>query len=135
MELFKAFGTDAALEEKGQWIDFGEGTQFKLAYAGTSNQRYFERLTALQEQYAVQLKTKTLGTDVSKSEMLKLFADLILLDWKGVKDKDGSDLEYSKDNVLYLMGALPHLYDALQEEATAIAHFKQQVDEEDTKNS
>ena len=58
----------------------------------------------------------------------------MVLGWKGVTDRDGNELPFTKDNVVTLLTDLPDLFNELRNEATRQSNFRVTEIEEDLGN-
>lgn len=134
MDLYKAFLTNSTLENEGVRVDYGSDTYFRITRMGPSNQRYQRGLAKLQKSQAKVLESGTLDAEEQRKILLALFLDHILLDWEGVKDREGNLLEFSREAAEKLFTDLPELFDDLQSQATNRALFLETETEETGKN-
>ncbi|MGE4163866.1 MAG: hypothetical protein AB7G23_19230 [Vicinamibacterales bacterium] len=109
MGLYDRFATDAASEEQGQWVDFGDGVELRIA--STASRRADRALDRHRAQYHRHyLHGKSIPLEVRLEADLALAA-AVLTDWRGagVTGPDGSPLPYSADAARQLMTDLREL--------------------------
>ena len=134
--LYDVFGTDPELEStKGVWIDYGKSTSIKIARAGGANKAYQAALLKLSNEYKHQIQSEVLGEEVAGTLMLEVFVDTIILDWEGIKDKNGEEMPFTKENARKLLTDLPDLFIDLRQMAGNITLFREKIIEDDGKNS
>lgn len=139
MSLYKDFETDKKAEEAGVWIDYGPNDDdtipaFRLARMGKANKKYVKTLEKLTKPYRRQMELGTMGEKLAQELNVSIFADSIVLDWRNVQDKDGNEIEFSRDAVKVLMNDLPDLYADLESHAQRAATFREKELEYDVKN-
>lgn len=136
MNLYNSFETDKDLETKGVWVEYGDGTPaFLVARAGGANKSYTVKTKKLTKAYRRAIQTETLSDDIADRIYMESFYKTVILDWKGVEDREGEDLPFSLDNMKKLFTDLPELWADLRDQATSIAIFRKEVEEADAKNS
>lgn len=101
MDVFKKFATDAGKELNGVWAEVGDGAS--LLVARLSNRKYARLLSQQVEvnQRVLDLKNEA-ADDLSEKIMVDVFAQTILLSWKGIEFK-GEVLPPSVDNAKKLL--------------------------------
>ena len=95
----KRFKTDAALEENGQAVDFGDGIE--VTVRRISSKVVQEAKRRLDKPYANLFKTNPnyeLPADIQDKQITKLMAEAIVVDWKGVVDENDQELECTVEN-------------------------------------
>jgi hypothetical protein len=106
MDLAKHYRTDATAEKEGQWVDWGEGTKFKIARLG--NAQYQARFQALIKPHRHLRDRGILPEDIQVEILCKCLAETVVIDWEGV-DFDGKPLPYSTENALKVLTELKDL--------------------------
>jgi hypothetical protein len=134
MSIYEMYGTDKEKEENGIWIHYGKDISFKVARASKVNAKYGKALERLMKPYQKQIRLNTLSDDVASNVMIEAFCEGILLDWKGVTNKEGEEMKYSKENAIKLMNDLPDLFEDLQEQSNSMTLFKEEELQENAKN-
>jgi hypothetical protein len=132
--LFKQFKMDTDVEKTGIVLEFGEnadGTQstIRIARAGGANNAYSKRLEAKLKPYRRQIQTETMDRKLLESIVREVFAETCVLGWEHVQDADGTDIAYTRENVVKLLTDLPELYAYLQEQANTLALYRAEINE------
>jgi hypothetical protein len=102
VSIYDAFGTDEDLETNGVWVDWGDLGKFKIA--AVRNPRHQKAI----EKYNVPFKSfiqsgRPVPQDKQEEITNKALAEAVLVDWSGLKDRDGTDLPYSFENAYRLL--------------------------------
>lgn len=139
MSIFNDFETDRKAETEGVWVEYSENKDgtvcaFKVSRMAKSNKKYAKALERATKPVRRQIELKTLKDEKAEDLFLQVFVETILLDWKNVQTRDGSEIPFTKEKALEVMTALPDLYDDLQEKAKEMSLFRQEVLEEEAKN-
>jgi len=130
---YDLFSTDAKKETQGVEVDYGD-FQITIARASTANRKYQKVLAA---------KTKPIRRALSAGKadpkrvvaiMREVFAEAVVLGWKGVKGKDGKPLAFNKTNCVKLFTDLPEFFADVQEQASGIELFRDEELEDDAGN-
>ena len=85
--------TDAKLEAEGREFSMGDGGFVTVARMG--NPAYKTLYRKLIRPYKQQVKDEVLGDEVANSVYIAVLAQTVLLNWRGIKDVDGSEPPYS----------------------------------------
>lgn len=135
MSLYKTYKTDPKIEEDGRWLDyFGEGIEIKIARAGGANKKYMRCAEKFRRKFKRQIELDRMSDDVALKEGIEVYADSVILDWKGVKDENEELLPFNRENVIKVMNDLPDLFFDLQAAAVDGKLFSADIDEQDVKN-
>lgn len=132
MDFSKHYRTDSEAERDGQWIEWAESTQLKIARLG--NQAYQNRFQALLKPHRHLRDRGLLPEDVQVEILNKCLAECILVDWKGVV-YEGEELPYSVDNALKLLEEFRDFREDVITVAGEQATFRVAEIEESSKNS
>jgi len=132
--MFKRFDTDPDLEKDGVWIEYEEGQQIKLARIGGANMRYINMAREAMKPYKRKIDTDSMPDALVRKIMGPVYAETILLDWRGVKDLDDKDLPYSKENVVLIFERFPEFFADVSAEAVKLEWFYREEEKEDIKN-
>lgn len=130
MGLYERFGTDRDLEEKGQWVDFGEGVELQIASSGS---RRADRALELhrKKHHRHYLSGKTIPFEVREEAEITLAA-AVITDWRGsgITNAAGQPLPFGKDAARTLMTDLRELRDQVLFTARQAETFrKERVDD------
>jgi hypothetical protein len=97
--LYKKFGTNQDKEKEGAWIYYDDELAFKVKRISGRNKKFMLASEKIE-------KLKRRG-ELSKAEEDKklagLFVDCSLVDWKGVTDKEGKEIPFSKNAAIELL--------------------------------
>lgn len=130
---FSLFGTDHKMEKEGIIVDYG-AFKFRIARAGGANSDYLRVLRAKYRPYRHRFQTDTISEEVTKKILAEVYAEAVILGWSGVCDEDGKEIEFTKENCVELLLALPDLFEDLQAQATDYKLFRQKELETEAKN-
>lgn len=132
--IYSTFSTSKEKEQDGIELDYGEVGSIFIARAGGSNKKFAKALEFRARPHKRQMDKGTLAEDVANQLMIEVFADTIILGWKGIKDKEGSEMVYNRENVIKLFLDLPELFADVSEQATTMGNFQYEETEDDSKN-
>jgi hypothetical protein len=109
----------------------------KLAYLGTANRRYQQRLDIITRPKRRQLAMGAVSEKEAAALYRKAFIECVLLDWGNIQPKDdGEVIPYSEENAELLLGNDEFIpfYEWMETEAKQNDNFKQVVLEQEVKN-
>jgi hypothetical protein len=135
MSIYHTFGTDKELEKNGVWMDVDENTRFLIARIGTVGCAYDKLLKAATKPYRRAIENETIAPELVRKIITETFAKTALMDWRNVKDEEGNDIPFSKENAAKLLADLPDLANDLLEFARDYQNYRKAQLEEDAKNS
>ncbi len=107
--VYQRYATDSTLEEQGQWVDFGDGMEFRIA--ATTSKRADRALDLHRKKHHRHYTSgKDIPFDVRQEAEITL-ATAVLTDWRGpgITGPDGTPLLYSRDAARQLMTDLREL--------------------------
>lgn len=134
MSIYSMFGTDKALEERGVWLELDGEVSFLIARIGHTGCAYNRLIRAKFKPHRRRIENDTLDDEVVRKIQAEVFAKTALLDWKGVTDKDGNKLPFSKEKAEELLLELPELADILFNFARDYVNYRQEEMEDEAKN-
>jgi len=139
MSLHSQFATDKKAEVDGVWVEYGandDGTipGFKISRMSKANKKYTKALERATRPHRRAIELETMNNDLAERLFMEVFVDTVLLDWKDIQDRDGENLELTKESALKLFNELPELYDDLQEKAKKASLFREETLEEEAGN-
>lgn len=135
MSFYKVYTTDPELEaKKGIDLDYGDCGVITIHRAGGANKKFATVLNSKMAPYRRQLQNGTIDEAVASKVLAEVYAEAVIVGWKGVKGKDGKNLAFNSKNVLELLTDLPELFKDIQEQANSIANFRQEQIEAEQKN-
>lgn len=106
IDLFAQFQTDTTKEKAGVSTPLpGCGdTEFVIARAGNANADYALKAQALHRKHKTKLEAGgAAARDLNNAIMAELYAETVLLGWKGTLNLGGVDTPYSKEAALKLL--------------------------------
>jgi hypothetical protein len=122
--IFEMFGTDDETEQRGFVLEFGEGVEITIARAGGSNKKFQRFHEAKMRPYRTQIAAGTMDEDVTRGLLAESYAHAIVLKWKGVRDDDGKDIPFTKQNVIDVLLAVPDFFDTIFNESTRMVNYQ-----------
>jgi len=139
MSIFNQFETDQDAEKDGIWIEYGENEDgtipaFKVSRMSKNNKRYSKALDRATRPHRRAIELETLKDDTAERVFMEVFVDTILMDWKNIQTKQGSEIALTKEKALEIFNALPELYEDLQNNARKASLFRQEALEEESGN-
>lgn len=138
--LFSTFKTDQRLEREGVWIEYGPNSKGQpmrilIARAGGANEEYTKGLEVATRPYRKAIQARALAKATQDKLYLDVFVGTVVKGWENMENQDCEPLDYTPENVTWLFGALPDLYEDLQEQANRIAIFREDLQDADVGNS
>lgn len=133
MSAYNMFKTDPEMEKGGVTIDYGD-FKFKIARAGGHNTAFLRAMEREAKPYRRAIQNESITVDIAEEILRKVYADTVILGWEGMKDEQGKDLPFTKENCLKVLRDLPDLFNDLKEMATKLSLFRAEVRETEAKN-
>lgn len=136
MTLYDQFKNDGELEvHQGIDLDYGGGAVITIRRAGGLNKAYGAVFAAKLRPYERQIQTGSMDEATASRLLAEVYAEAVVLDWRGVTDAAGEALAFTRENVVKVLFDLPELFRDLQEQAGKLANFRRAAVEEAAKNS
>ena len=129
-ELFK---TDENLETKGVNLNYGDFS-IRVARAGGANKKYAKVFEAKIRPFRRAIQTDTMDPEVDRRIMAEVYAETVIIGWKGMKGQDGKELAFNKANVVKVLTDLPDLFADIIGQANQVSVFRADEAEVDAKN-
>ena len=127
-DLYSLYQTNDEFETTGIWLQISDTTKFKVKRFGGKNSPTIRKLTALYHKpYARMIELNTLPESKEREIYARIFIEACIIDWVGVTDKDGKELEFTKDNAMKLFTDLPELLDTLVNYASDAKNYKEDL--------
>tara|TARA_R110002126_G_scaffold12171_2_gene53091 strand:- start:784 stop:1197 length:414 start_codon:yes stop_codon:yes gene_type:complete len=127
MSLYELFDEKKSEEKDGFILEICDGDtniEFTLARAGGNNKKFALRLQALMKPHKFAIEKGTMKDEAAEAIMCQVIAETLVLDWSGVTDREGNELEYSVAKAKELLLELPALRQMILEEAQNVANFQ-----------
>jgi len=134
MNPYKMFKNDPDLEsQKGIILDYGE-FKIRIARAGGANTDFNRSLRARIKPYKKQIEHNLMDNDLAQQILAEVYADSVILNWSGVTDEEGNELEFTRENVIKVLTDLPELFNDIQAQAQELSNFRELEIEDEAKN-
>lgn len=128
------FGTDERKESGGVWVEIRKGISYLIAAYDRP-----EHLALLRERLAPYRTAMAAGvgdTEATDKVMIECLADKVLLDWKGVVDRDtGAEIRYTKAEGVRQMTTHRRFREFIVEQSQRFELFRSVSQDETEKNS
>lgn len=121
--------------EAGQGVTLQyPGFSITIHRAGGSNKRFAQILSAKMKPHRHQYDRGILDDETSKRILLESYAEGVVVGWKDVKDANGKNMPFNKENVVKLFSDLPDLFNDVKQQAENVALFREETEKVDEKN-
>lgn len=121
--------------EAGQGVTLEyPGFSITIHRAGGANKKYAQILSAKMKPYRHQIDRGILDEETSKRILIESYAEGVVVGWKDVKDSDGNEMIFNKENVVKLFTDLPDLFADIRSQADNVALFREEEAKADEKN-
>lgn len=121
--VYEIFKTNENLEKKkGITLEFGEFS-FQILRAGNKNKNYSKISRKLSKKYKRQIETETIDDEIGRELLIKIYAESVVIDWKGIQDESGKDMPFTVENCIKLLTDLPDLFGMIHSEANNFSNF------------
>ena len=127
--IFTLFSTAAEDAENGKWFKFGQTIEVKIRRFKSKKSRKVRE--TLEAPYArAQKGGAKLPDDVQETITNEHIATGIIADWKGITDKSGKPLDYTRDNAIALMEQLPEFRDTVAQISLDLNNYVEEEQKE-----
>ena len=111
LSIFDIAETDTEAEESGKWFNdiFENGTNVNVKLRRFTSKTSIKVRQKLEAPYRRKLKSGKLPDEVNAQLMIDQLAEGVIVDWAGVRDRDGKDIPYTVDTAKAILGKLPDL--------------------------
>lgn len=121
--LYNLYETDPKLEKEGIGLKFGTAT-FYVRRAGGANTAFDTYMEDVTRNMTNRLQLAALTEEQSSEQLMKAYAETVILGWDGVRNRQGEHMEFTKENFTTLMRDLPTLWRAIRTEAASHENFR-----------
>jgi hypothetical protein len=133
LDLYQSFATDKTKEAEGARFALGDGAWVRLARWG--NPKHLKAEEKARAPYrSLTLSGRPLPKDIAESTTVKAMAEAVVIDWGGLKGRDGALIPYSIDAAITLLTELPDFRSLLVGMAMEAEGFRAEAVEEDAGN-
>jgi len=85
--------------------------------------------------YRRQIQQGLLDEGKARELEARVYARGVIIDWDGVTDEAGNELECTEENVVKVFTDLPDLFTEVKQQANDLSNFRREQQESDAKNS
>lgn len=131
MSLYEQYGTDKSLESEGVILELGTNKEdgtiigIRIARAGGGNIRFTKTVEQRLKPHRHAIQTKTMDREMLDRIMREVYADTVILGWENVRNRDGSEKPFNREEVLQLLEELPDLWKQIQSMSDDISVFRE----------
>ena len=118
------FITDDGLEEGGVELDFGGGIFITIKRAGGSNVGFQHQMAEILDNRDTDIVGKATSEEDEKQILYSLFANQIVIGWRGLKDEKGNEIKFSVKNCIELFNESDEIYKHVSVQATTLDNFR-----------
>lgn len=97
MNLYTRYETDAAAEAEGVSIDFGGGVSVRVRSTDSVKVREAQNKLTKKHRQAIIANGGLLPPQLADALEVEILSSAIVIDWKGVTDRDGKELTFSRE--------------------------------------
>lgn len=134
MNLYNRYETSKEAEENGIDLIFGDGIRITVRRIHSGNKKFANRAKIFNKKYGRQLENGNLSDDIQRQFIAETYAKAVVVDWKGVTDKEGKKLEFNEKNCIKILVDLPDLMEEIADYASSFENFRQANLDENVKN-
>ncbi len=127
LSIYELYETDLAKEVEGFWHKVNKNISVKMARAGGANLAFtkaMELKTRDHRKRGGALEGDEMDIELVTEIMKEAFVETIILDWKGITNKEGKTVKFSAGAAKKLIADLPELYAELRDAAGSVANFR-----------
>ena len=113
---------------KPKWITLDyDGEKFRIVRADSSNDKYKAITEKRLRPYKRQIDKGKLNPKIALHLLAGIFADSVIIGWKGVKDEQGQELPFTRDGVIKQMLARSALFQDIQKQSRILENFSNEA--------
>lgn len=133
VDLQAEFGTDKKLESEGVWIYpviRNPKIGFLVRRMSRSNREWANRAAASYRKNKRKIEAGHVTDPKILEDSFKVFCQTVLMNWKGLYDKQKQEIPYTIQKGVELFSTYPDLYERVSDEAQDISTFQaEEIDE------
>lgn len=140
MGLYSQYETSAKLEKEGRWLNYGQNEadgkdiRIRVARSGGGNKAFRKLMEAKTRPHRRAIETGKIDPDTLNAIMIEVMAQVVVVDWENVTDRDGKKLTCTKENIIKLLTDLPDLYAEILAYSQDGSVYRLEEMEEESKN-
>jgi hypothetical protein len=129
VSIFDICGTDEDAAENGKWIKGedlwprGAGIELKIRRM-TSKKALKTRAELLTKYAKFQNKKGQFPEEIDHRMLCELLAQAVIVDWKGIPDKDGKLIPFTRESAFHLVDKLPDFRAQIVQAAMDMDQFR-----------
>lgn len=131
--LATLFGSDTKKEVDGIVVQYGP-VRVRLARAGGANKAFGKLFEEKMRPYRRMIANELLPDETAQTILYEAYAEAVVLEWSGVTDDTGADIEFSSAAVVEQFRAYPDFFRFVKEESERLRNFRTASEETDIKN-
>jgi hypothetical protein len=121
---------DEDAEANGVELAFANGRFISITRAGSSNKKYKSTMARVFKPHMMTTGVIS-ASDEEASKLLKeVYAESIVVGWRGFKDAEGKEINFTKSNCIELFDDAPEIFEIVQNEASKFSNFARRDEEE-----
>jgi len=117
------YKSDEKAENDGIDLSFGNARFITITRAGSSNRKYKSVMGRLFKPHTKATGELSLSDDEANDLMKKVYAESIVVGWRGFKDESKKDIPFSKENCFELFTVSPEIFDIVREQSAKFSNF------------
>lgn len=127
---FELFETDQEKQDSGIFVDYGD-YRLKGRCASNENRAYHTKRMKFLRKYKMQTILDEVMNPKQRHELAEIYFDTVMLGWEGeITNREGKELEYNKENFVWLMMQLPKQFSDLRNTLGDWTNFRAHSDVE-----
>lgn len=136
ISIFDICETDPTAEEDGRWIEdiFNDGTNIDVKMRRLTSKASMNVRRRLEKPYRKYMKRGELPEDVAIKLTVDQVVEAVILDWRGINDRDGKPIPYSKEAAKMLLTKLTEFRNVIIAHSMNMDNFRFERLEELEKN-
>lgn len=137
LSIFDICETDTVAEENGRWFNdvFEDTSGIDVKLRRMTSKASMEARRRLDKQYRGKMNKKgEYDMDFGMKVLVEQMAEGVIVDWRGIYDRDGKEIKFSKEKAIELMTKLPTFRDTILINAQELDNFRIEEREDAEKN-
>lgn len=124
MNLYARYETDTVAEAEGVNIDFGDGVSVRVRSTDSVKVRESQNRLTKKHRQAIIANGGLLPPALADSIEVEILSTAIVIDWKGVSDRDGKELPFTPANARVVFADLREFRKEVYQMASSAETFR-----------
>ena len=124
---------DEDAERNGIDLAFGNGRFIVITRSGMSNRKYKSVMSRVFKPHQNVSGAVSMSDDVALDLMKEVYAESVVIGWRGFVDGEGKNIPFSKETCIELFKASPNIFEIVQAESAKFSNFARREIEESGK--